>query len=114
MNPFILQLFLSFPSTWLALHTLAYLIKIKSQRWKRLLVFLGCWLLHNIPIFIGDAVNILIVFSCFLLFILVSCEGSLWKKITVGSMYASTIFSFNALRDTYLLLPFYIDRKSVV
>ena len=108
MNPFIFQLFLSFPGTWLALHTLAYLIKIKSRRWKQLLVFFGCWLLHNIPIFIGDAVNILIVFSCFLLFILVSCEGSLWKKITVGSMYASTIFSFNALRDTYLMLPFYI------
>ena len=89
------------------MHALEYLIKISPRRWKRLLMFLGCWLLGNVVIFIGDAFNILAMFPCFLLFILVSCEGSIWKKIAVGSMYASTIFSFSALRDNYLLQPLY-------
>lgn len=108
MNAFTLQLFLSIPSTWLTMHALACLIEISPRRPKRLLVFSGCWLLGNIPILMGDAINILTVLSCFLLFIIVSCKGSLWKKIAVGSMYASTLFSFNALRDNYLLLPLYI------
>lgn len=89
-------------TAWLIMHAVQYLIIIGQKRWKKYLMFFSCYLLGNMVIFIGDTVNILATILCFLMITLLCCEGSLWKKITIGIMYASTIFSFNALRDNYL------------
>lgn len=98
----IFWMLLSILNTWLIMNALNYLIKTGSRRWKKCLMFCGCFLLDTIIIYIGDPDNILAVLPCFLSAVLLACEGSLWKKITVGTMYASTFFSFNALRDNFL------------
>lgn len=84
------------------MHAMEYLIKIKDSRLKRFLMFMICLVLSGMIIYIGDAFNILATIPFFLIAILIACEGSLWKKITIGTMFASTILSFNALRDNYL------------
>lgn len=89
-------------SALLIMRAMSYLIKIKDRRWERGLMLVGCWLLDTVVIYIGDPVNILASLPFFGAVVLLACEGSLWKKVTVGAMYASTLFSFNALRDNFL------------
>ena len=89
-------------SSWLIMHAMEYLIKIADGRFKRFLMLIICWVLSGMVIFTGDSFNILASTLCFLITIFITCEGSLWKKITIGTMFANTILSFNALRDNYL------------
>lgn len=70
-------------------------------------MFVGCYLLGGMVIFIGDPVNILSTTLVFLIIVFLTCKGSFWQKLTIGPMFSSTVFSFNALRDNYIhdLLP---------
>ncbi len=92
---------------WLTMHAMLYVIDISEKWYRRLLLFAGCYLLCVMIIFIEDPVNILFTIPFFLTAILLSCRGSFWQKVTIGLMFSSTIFSFNALRDNYIpaLLP---------
>lgn len=94
-------------SAWLIMHAMSTLIEI-SRNWpRRLLMFVGCYLLGGMVIFIGDPVNILSTTLVFLIIVFLTCKGSFWQKLTIGPMFSSTVFSFNALRDNYIydLLP---------
>lgn len=104
---FIFWFCISVSSGWLIMRAMGYLIKIKQKHIPRILLLISCWILGGAIIFIGDPFNILATIPCFLIAILITCEGSLWKKITVGTMFASTILSFNAVRDNYLKTSFY-------
>ncbi len=99
---FIFWLAVSLTNGWLIMHAIGYLIKIKEKRATRILLLTSCWILSSAIIFIGDPFNILATIPCFLTAILITCEGSIWQKITVGTMFSSTILSFNAVRDNYL------------
>lgn len=94
-------------SAWLIMHAMSYLIEISTKWYKRFLIFAGCLLLCTMVIFIADPFNILSTTPVFLIIVLLSCKGSFWQKVTIGLMFSSTIFSFNALRDNYIvnLLP---------
>ncbi len=107
MTSFLFNFFLIVLDGWVLMHALGHLIKTKERYLWRILLFFSCTVLGDMVIFIGDAFNILATIPFFLAAVFFSCEGSLWKKITIGAMFASTIFSFNALRDNYLiaLLP---------
>lgn len=85
--------------------TMEKLIVVSGKPWKRLLMLFACWLLQGMVIFIGDAVNILLTIPFFLLVVQIACEGSFWKKLTMGLMFSSTVFAFSALRDNFLLPP---------
>ena len=89
-------------SGWLVMRSMSHLIRISEKRWKRFLLFFGCSLLASMIIFIGDPFNILATTPVFLAIVLLTCEGSIWQRITIGLMFSSTIFSFNALRDNYI------------
>lgn len=104
---FIFWLSVSLSSGWLVMHAIGYLIKIKKNHITSILLLASCWILNSVIILLGDPFNILATIPCFLIAILITCEGSLWKKITVGTMFASTILSFNAVRDNYLKPFFY-------
>lgn len=78
-------------------------ITIASKPWKRLILWCGCYLTLSSIIYLGDWGNILPATTFFLLAIYIACEGSFWKKITLGLMYASTVFAFNVLRDNFLI-----------
>lgn len=83
------------------MHALESLITIRTQRRKRFLLYVNCWLLSNIPILISDMINLPTVMASFFISVLYTCEGSIWKKITISSLYTNTFFSFNALRDNF-------------
>lgn len=89
-------------SAFLLRYALEKLITISANRFKRLLMLFSFWILSGMIIFIGDVVNIGLTILFFLFTIFFSCEGSFLKKLTIGLMFASVIFSFNALRDNYL------------
>ena len=110
---FLIELCILLCSAWLIMHAMESLIKIADRRFKRFLMFIICWVLSGMVIFIGDPFNILASTLCFLITIFITCEGTLWKKITIGTMFASTILSFNALRDNYLISLIDIAERSV-
>lgn len=89
-------------NAWLIMHTMAHLIELSEKRRKRLLLLVSCFVLSCMVIFIGDPFNILTTIPFFLAAVLLTCKGSFWKKITIGLMFVSIVFSFNALRDNYL------------
>lgn len=89
-------------SGWLVMCSMSHLIRISEKRVRRFLLFFGCSMLASMIIFIGDPFNILATTPVFLAIVLLTCEGSIWQRITIGLMFSSTIFSFNALRDNYI------------
>lgn len=99
---FLFDFFLIVLDGWVLMRALGHLIKIKERYLWRFLLFFSCTILSDMVIFIGDAFNILATIPFFLAAVYFSCEGSFWKKTTIGAMFSSTIFSFNALRDNYL------------
>ncbi len=101
---FLLLWLSAFCNAWLILRSMEYLINLKQKKRPliRCTMLIGCAILSATIIFIGDPFNILAVTVFFVAIVLVCCEGSFWKRLTLGTMYTSTILSFNALRDNYL------------
>lgn len=101
---FLLWLCISFCNAWLIMLSMEYLISLKQtkQRLIRCAMLIGCTMLGNTIIFIGDPFNILAITIFFIALVLICCEGSFWKRLTLGAMYTSTVLSFNALRDNYI------------
>lgn len=75
------------------------LIEIRREWWRRILLFLGSYLLIYMIIFIGDWDNLPPTLLCFLCGIWIACRGSRWKRLTIGLMLASTMFAVSALFD---------------
>lgn len=90
--------------TMAALH---YLIPFQKQIWKRAILLIGCFLLSGMIIYIGDWANLPPTILIFLFCICFCCEGTFLQKITIGLMFASTGFAFNALVDNFM--RFYFD-----
>ena len=90
-------------AAYLLLQGMKKLIAVPKKRWKQAVLWGSCWLLLAMIIYMGDWANILPTVLFFLLVIRAVCEGSVWKKAAIGLMYASTILSFNVLRDNFVL-----------
>lgn len=88
---------------WLLLRAIQYLIQISEKKWKRLLLLVSSAGLLAMVIFIGDKINVLFTAILFLWAVWLTCEGSFWKRMEIGLLFASTILAFNALRDNYYL-----------
>ncbi len=78
---------------------LSLLIEVKKKWQHKGLLLFGCWLISVMIIFIGDLVNLSFSMVFFLLVLWCTCEGSGLKKLTLGLMFASTIFAFNGFYD---------------
>lgn len=107
MKSFLFQLSwlcISLCCAWLIMHSMEYLISLKQHKrhLNRCAMLIACLILSSAIIFISDPFNIIATTLFFMAVVLISCDGSFWKKLTLGAMYASTILSFNALRDNYL------------
>lgn len=100
---FLFWLCISGCNAWLIMRAMEHLISLKQrkQRLKRCVMFVGCYILSGTIIYIGDTFNIFAAVFLFMAVVLICCEGSFLKRITLGAMYASTILSFNVLRDNY-------------
>lgn len=90
-------------AAYLLLQGMKKLIAVSEKRWKQAVLLGSCWLLWVMIIYLGDWANILPTVLFFLLVIRAVCEGSIWKKAAIGLMYASTVLSFNVLRDNFVL-----------
>ena len=82
------------------------LLKCKKGWWNQGILFLGCVIQLNMVIYFRDWINLIPTFFAFLTCIMVSCQGSFLKKLTIGLMVMSTVFAFNAVADNF----FYIGR----
>ena len=83
----------------LLLFSVGRLVRLRPQKLRRLFLLFSCGLLGGMVIFISDWQNIVPTFLIFLAAVWTGCDGSRIKRLTVGLMVASTVFSFNALVD---------------
>ena len=83
----------------LLLFSIGRLTGLRQQELRRLFLLFSCGLLGGMVIFLSDWQNIVPTFLIFLTAVWAGCEGSRIKRLTVGLMVASTVFSFNALVD---------------
>lgn len=82
------------------------LMEIKKRWWARVLLWIACTVVINMIIFISDRVNLPPTFLLFLVTLFVCCEGSGLKKLAIGTMIASAVFSFSALLDDFSSMVF--------
>lgn len=97
--PKILENGLGAASAVLVYQALCCMIRVKKNRWCAGILFAGCWLVNFAVIFIGDIVNWTFCLLVFLTAVWFSCEGSGLKRFTLGLMFSSTVFAFNAFYD---------------
>lgn len=81
--------------------TVGKLIEIKNHWWTKILLWIACTVVPNMIIFFSDWANLPPTFLFFLGAIFVCCEGSGLKKLAIGTMIASAVFSFSALLDEF-------------
>lgn len=92
---------------------LACLIQVKDKWWRKGILLLVCWGLCIMIIFIGDLVNLTCTLVFFLAGLWISCEGSRLKKLTLGLMFSSTVFAFNAFYDNCVgFLAHYFEKDT--
>lgn len=82
------------------------LMEIKKRWWARVLLWIACTVVINMIIFISDRVNLPPTFLIFLVTLFVCCEGSGLKKLAIGTMIASAVFSFSTLLDDFSSMAF--------
>ncbi len=77
-----------FCSAWMIMRSMEYLIDLKQNKrfLMRCAMLIGCAFLSGTIIFIGDFFNILIITFFFIALVLICCEGSFWKRLTLGTM----------------------------
>lgn len=80
------------------------LLQLKSGGIYRLILVTACGFLGGMVIYLADWGNIVPTFAFFMTAVMICCEGSIIKRLTVGLMIASTVFSFNTLVDNWSLL----------
>lgn len=93
---------------------LSCLLRVKGKWWHRGLLLLGCWVTSFMIIYIGDIVNLSCNMVLFLAVLWITCEGSGLKKLTLGLMFASAVFAFNAFYDNCVGLAAHFYGKDVL
>ena len=69
------------------------LLKVKNSKFLRMILVTACGFLGGMVIYLADWGNIVPTFVFFIAAIMICCEGSVIKRLTVGLMTASTVFS---------------------
>ena len=92
---------LMFVSGFLLYFTVENFMKIKKHWWAKTLLWAACIVVPNMIIFLSDWANLPPTFAFFLVALFVCCEGSGLKKLAIGTMIASAVFSFSALLDEF-------------
>ncbi len=78
------------------------LFRIKKGWWGFLPVIAVAFLASGTVVYIGDWGNLPLTFVVILVLIWVCSEDDGWKKMTVGLLFGSTIFAWNALVDNFI------------
>lgn len=98
----LVQLILISICVLLGMWSLSMLLPVKKKWWAKVIEIGACYLVVGMVLFIGDWINMIPTLLIFLLSVLMICEGSILKRVTLGVMFASIFFSFNMLTDNFL------------
>lgn len=93
---------------------LSCLLRVKEKWWCKGLLYIGCWIASFTVIFIGDPVNLTYSIAFFMLVLWITCKGSWRKRLTLGLMFASMIFAFNAFYDNCIALLAHMQGKDAL
>lgn len=108
---FLAEIFLS-PSLWQWIGVLVSIIftvcaannlfRIKRRWWTLFFLVVLAYLASGTVVYIGDWANLPLTFLILLIIIWVCSEDSGWKKISVGLLFGSTMFAWNAIVDNFI------------
>lgn len=112
MNGFIyvLNWIVSIANSFFCYCVVGRLLTVKKAWFFKVLLFVGCSLMSDMVIFIGDMVNLPPTLLIFFAAVFLCCENGSLQKMAVGIMIAGSAFGFNALMDTYFYPAVRIDR----
>lgn len=83
--------------------TLNMFLDIKPEWIKKIALFVSCFLVNAMVIFVGDLANMPPTFVIFLLALQWACNGSLRKKLTIGFTLSTAPFAVNCIVDSFFL-----------
>lgn len=95
-------MFLGAIDSFICLKTVSILVEIHKKKSSYLLVFIGCFLLVNMIIFVGDFANLPPTLFIFIIMLVIGCNGSLQQRISVALVFCSCVLAFNACLDNFL------------
>lgn len=101
----LLVIFGLLPNACIVYLIVARLFALKKGCLRQIFLFISCGLTASMIIYFGDWGNLPPTFFLFLFSIYLGCEGSILKKLTLGLMLISTVFSGSALCDNYSVEP---------
>lgn len=78
------------------------LLWIREKKWCKIVMGFTGFFMSGLVVYIGDWDNLPPAMLTFLVIVWICCEGSSWKKITMGILLSSVIFSWNAIVDNFL------------
>lgn len=93
---------------------LSLFIQVKKKWWAKGFLLISCWFTSMMIIFTGDMVNLSFSICLFLIAIWTTCEGSGFKKITLGLMFSSTVSAFNGFYDNCVGFLFHFLGKDTL
>lgn len=89
---------------YIMLVALEHFLPIRSKRWAKPVLYVGCWLFVGMIIYIGDRANLPGALIPFGLAVFLCCEGDWLQCLSITLIFASLGLSFNALVDSSFIL----------
>ncbi len=83
-------------------HIITSFMVVSDKKIKQKVLFLACFLLIGMIIYIGDWGNMPPTFIFFVLVLIWACEGSFKKKITLAVMISNAPFALSCLADSFI------------
>lgn len=89
---------------YLTLLVLERFLPIRGKRWVKPLLYVGCFFFTEMPIYVGDPVNIFGALFAFFLAVFLCCEGTFLQRFSIVLILSSFNLSFNALTNNFFLI----------
>ncbi|MGN0734903.1 MAG: sensor histidine kinase [Anaerovoracaceae bacterium] len=87
---------------WFCYLVTGFLIEIKDEFRYKAAVILGCMLVPNMVMYVGDLANLPPTLAIFFAAVFVGCRGSRWNRLAVSMVICTEGFAFNTLIDQYV------------
>lgn len=97
--------FSGFVTAFFVMRIVEQFLPVRKKRWAMPALYLGCFVLVDMAIFVGDPINLPGAFLGFGCTVFLCCKGSLLQRLSMTLILSSIGFSLNALMDSLFLLP---------
>lgn len=87
---------------WFCYQVTGFLIEIRDEIRYKAAVVLGCMLVPNMVMYVGDLANLPPTLAIFFAAVFVGCRGSRWQRLAVSMVICTEGFAFNTLIDQYV------------